>query len=207
MPGIDRDQITRILAWTSVPANWRMMTPRHWRRLGWLMLRAVPDEAEAREEIRQAHPGWADQADAAAAEAFGMTDLGIPGYDRVILDPDFTAECALRGQVLRVLAGLAGGCLTACPHASVETPRPIFAAAWGDRVDCRRCVTTHQQPDPTPLQARTCDLCGRVGRKPTILATPQVGMLTIGMGVCPDCVIRLALNTPGVAHRDRPGAD
>jgi hypothetical protein len=190
-----REAMMRALAYTSVPAIWVRMTAADWAKLGAVMIKAVGDEDRARAEVREAHPGWADQADAAADEAIRLAARKpiMPGIDRAEVMPDEAAEAGLRGQVLRVLAGLAGGCLEGCPHADVMNPRPLFAAAWGTRVDCRKCLPAAPVQEPTPIEARTCDLCGRVQFRPVLLATPTVGMITLGLGVCSRCLSRMAM--------------
>lgn len=190
----DRRAVWAMLTWTSVPAIWRQLTPRHWAALGRLMIDAIPDEDAARAEVNERHPGWADQADAAAAEAFRLTDRAvIPGTDRVTMEPDRIAEWGLRGQVLRIMAGLAGGSLKGCQHVDIATPTPMFAASWGTYVTCRRCFARAPREEPSAVEAVTCDLCGRrQHHRPVMLATPTVGLLTIGMGVCVDCVARMA---------------
>lgn len=200
----DRRQIRAMLAMSAHPSVWPAMTVRHWARLAELMLDAIPDDEAARAEVRRAHPGWTDQADAAADEAMALHDeLVVPGVDRVSLNVDHAAEMAMRGQVLRVMAGLVGELLDTCPHVSVSCPRPMFAASWTRQVDCLACFRVSEQPDPSPEEARTCDLCGRLGREPTTLATPTIGILTIGMGVCARCVHRLSLLAPpGGRHAD-----
>lgn len=188
-----RGEILTLLSMTARPEVWRMMQARHWAKLGRWVSTAVDEDAE-RAKIREAHPAWADQADAAADEAMALAGLGLGvGVVRGELNIDAPAEWALRGQVIRVLAGLASGCLTGCPHADLHFPRPLFAASWGSRVDCRNCLASHEQPDPSPVEARTCDLCGLVQWMPTRLATPTIGMLTLGLGVCPKCVRRMGV--------------
>jgi hypothetical protein len=187
----DQRAIARMLAWTSIPEVWRQLGPREWAKLGAAMIEATGDEDEARAQVRAAHPGWADQADAAADEAGQLARRPIAGISREDLIADPAAEAALRGQVLRVLAGLAGGSMAGCPHADVATPRPLYAAAWGTRVDCRDCFPRSPVQNPTPVESRTCDLCGRVQLRTVLLATPTVGMITLGLGVCSRCLARM----------------
>jgi hypothetical protein len=192
-----RRYMLRVLAWVSIPAIWRQLGPREWARLGEWMMTALGDEDAARAEVYRAHAAWADQADAAADEAHRLNALPFPGeYDRAEIMPDQLGEAALRGQALRVLAGLSGGSLTGCPHASWDAPRPLFAASWGRRVDCRDCFRHAPVEEPTPLDARTCDICARVYLRPVVLATPTVGMMTIGLGICTRCIRRMAEAQP-----------
>jgi hypothetical protein len=187
---MDRDQISRILRTTTRPDVWAMMGPLDWAYLGHLMMGAVPDEAEARAWVREFDSAWADQVEAANRDA---TALQAGGGPRLSLPADHQAEAAMRGQALRVMAGLRGGAMQRCPHVSLRQPRPMFAASWSARVDCGQCLRHSQQPEPTPVQARTCDLCGRIRWRPVGLITPVVGPLTIGMGACSACITRLAV--------------
>lgn len=191
-----------LLAYSSLPRVWRALTWAHWTAMGAAMMLVDTGTEESRDRVRERHPAWADQADAAADEALRLvTATTIPGRDPGWFEPDDQAEAALRGQALRIVAGLAGGCLQACPHADVSRPRPLFAAAWGDRVDCLPCFRSAPPPD-TPMSAaesHRCDLCGRVSSGPVLLATPTIGMLTIGMGVCRRCLRRL-MASGGVAR-------
>jgi hypothetical protein len=185
--------IRSLMAMTARPEVWRVMQARHWLKLGRMMTEIVDEDAE-RARIRESYPAWADQIDAASDEALALAGLPLGGAPiRGELNIDQAAEWALRGQVVRVLAGLASKCLTGCPHADLYRPRPLFAASWGNRVDCRACLASHEQPDPSWVEARTCDLCGRVQREPTRLATPTIGMLTVGLGVCTRCVRRMGV--------------
>jgi hypothetical protein len=181
----------RMLAWTSVPGIWHQLGPREWAKLGAAMIEATGDQEATRAEVRADHPAWADQAEAAAAEAEALARREIAGLNREELWADLEGEAALRGQVLRVVAGLAGGALTGCPHADVSAPRPLFAAAWGTRVDCRACFPRAPVQNPSPVESRTCDLCGKVQFRPVLLATPTVGMITLGLGVCSRCLARM----------------
>jgi hypothetical protein len=188
-----RPAILALLSMTARPEVWRAMQSRHWAKLGRWVTECVDEDAE-RAAIREAHPAWADQADAAADESLALAGLPLAdGVSRGELNIDAAAGWALRGQVVRVLAGLASGCLIGCPHADLHYPRPLFAASWGNRVDCRACLHRHEQPDPSPIEVLTCDLCGRVQAWPTKLATPTIGMLTLGLGVCPKCIRRMGV--------------
>lgn len=185
--------VQAIIAFTSKPDVWHTMTPRRWARLGRLVTVAVGDRDQVLDIIRERHPGWADQTDAAADEAHRLAGMSPPGIHTRYLDPDFAAMCALRGQALRVITGVRGGAMRPCPHVDITRPRPLYASAWGHRVQCRRCLITDPHPeDPTRAESRICDMCGEKQRSPVILATPTVGILTVGMGVCDACVARMA---------------
>ena len=187
---MDYAQISAILRSTTVPAVWAMMGPLDWAYLGHLMMQAVPDEDDARAMVREHSPGWADQVEAANRDAEAYQASGGP---RLALPADHQAEAAMRGQALRVMAGLRGGAMLPCPHVDLRQPRPIFAASWSRLVDCRTCLRTRTQPEPTAVQARTCDLCGRIRWRPVGLITPVIGPVTIGMGACTACITRLAV--------------
>ena len=191
-PDDNRARVELLLSYLAVPKVWRAMTLADWVKAGWWVTVSIGDEDHAREVIREHHPAWADQADAAEAEAHKLAEaIQLPGTVRATAPPDFQAECALRGHALRILAGIAGGELARCAHAEVWSPRPLFAAAWGDRVDCERCFAFAPAQERPEVDQHICDLCGRYQSRRVALATPTLGMLTIGMGICAQCIARM----------------
>jgi hypothetical protein len=188
-----RALVAIVLNRVQMPRVWAAMTPSHWIGLGRFIMWALPDDEAVRGQMADEHPGWAEQADAAADEAWKLAnDVEYPGRVRAFMIPDDAARAAMRGQACRVLAGISGGAMAHCRHIDPAAPRPMFATAWGSRVDCQRCLPLYPDQVPTPTQARTCYLCARVGLSPAHLATPTIGMVAIMMGVCGRCIARLA---------------
>lgn len=193
--------LTSLLGHLSDPRLWRRLSRRDWVELGALVTRAWHDQGEAiRNVVRDRNPGWADQADAAAAESRVIGGVLLePGMLRAQVYPDDRAEAALRGYVIRVMAGMGSGCLRSCEHASWSRPIPMFTAAWSNRVACKACFDPAAFLARSWFQARYCDLCGETGRRPTTLTTPSLGALTIALGACEGCVGRLVEGPGGVA--------
>ena len=127
-----------------------MMGPLDWAYLGHLMMAAVPDETEARRMVREASPGWADQVEAANAEAERLDDQAHPG-PRLSVPADHQAEAAMRGQALRVHGRAARRRHGRLPARRASSTRArCLPPPRSRRVYCHHCV---QAPHPARAHA------------------------------------------------------
>jgi hypothetical protein len=82
-----------------------------------------------------------------------------------------------------ILAGYRAGTAPTCLHLTGTSPRPIWAAAWADRIVCSRCVDTLRPP-----RTLACDRCANSGADLGIsVLMIQAGYLVLSVRVCHRC--------------------
>jgi hypothetical protein len=189
-------------------SNTRKLRGRDWaplsRELGHILGAAPPGQVRA--DTDRIAPGFADQLDAATAEAAHAharftARLRAAGQD-VTDGTGSTLPADVRDQMhglyLRVITEVAQGTRRHCPHFTLGTPAAAVAVVFDDWIACRRCAPLYaRRPVLTQREEHTCDLCGRYRPRQTMdqVFPSYCGVILI-IGTCPQCSARITRGTP-----------
>lgn len=91
-----------------------------------------------------------------------------------------------RVMVERVAAAVESREMRGCRHSN--TPQPLWLHAWEHPyvLRCQDCERV--SPYPSPVEDRTCDICGYVDPEGTWPSAMLKGSVTILMGRCDNCM-------------------